>query len=156
MLEFRALLNSLQTQAIANKLSPTEVSLWRSMCREYSQKFHTPLHLVLEMAPEDVVINIYESQLEPINARKWENLERILETLSMIEDPDYDTKKEKKLQDEIATMEREEEERLEKKTLKSLSKKSLLEKEETKDLPKEGFVDLSYFKDENLTNEDES
>ena len=93
MIDFKDLLDTCQAEAIANKLSPTESSIWRSLARSYSKLFSTPLHLVLNMDSEHVILNVYEYQLKDLDEDKIENLEHLMETIYTIEDPDYDAKK---------------------------------------------------------------
>lgn len=150
MISFQEILEVCQAQAISDKLTPNEISIWRKLCRSYSKKFHTPLYLVEKMDVEHVILNVYEDQLDTINHRKWENLQQLLEAIYSIEDPNYESNKEKKLEDDIARYEAEEEERQKKKS----SKKVILrpEQQENENIPKGGFVDLSGLQNEEENN----
>lgn len=90
MIEFKEILEACQAEAIANKFEPTESSVWRALCRTYSSLFHTPLHLVLEMDVEHVVLNVYESQAEDLDIEDYQKLEHIMDTLQTINDPEYE------------------------------------------------------------------
>ncbi|CAM6005485.1 unnamed protein product [Sphagnum balticum] len=63
-------------------------SIWRMRCREYSQKFHTPLHLVLnELDPVFVLQQLYESEISPSAAE--DETEELLDILYKKKDPNY-------------------------------------------------------------------
>ena len=50
-------------KAIALAIDPTTESIYRMRCREYSEKFHTPLHVVeRELDPIFVLQHLYEIQ----------------------------------------------------------------------------------------------
>lgn len=112
MVEFKELLETCRVGAISNKFNPTEESIWRSLCRLYSKLFHTPLHLALEMAPEHIVLNVYEHQIEDLDTEDYPNLERILDTVKHIEDPEYDAVKRKEQEEFDRQVALEEKERL--------------------------------------------
>jgi hypothetical protein len=110
-MDFNELLQYCQAEAITSKLLPNPESMWRRICMEYSQKFHTPLHQVLELDPELVVLAYYEDQI-----RTWdveEQLDNILDIIYSIEDPNYDIEKERQFREQIKRMEDEEKLRLE-------------------------------------------
>lgn len=92
-MDFKEILEYCQAEAIANKLAPTEASVWRALCRTYSGLFHTPLHLVLEMDVEHVILNVYESQSENLDTEDYQKLEHIMDTLQTIKDPEYERAK---------------------------------------------------------------
>lgn len=152
MIEFKELLEFCQAEAIANRLSPTEASVWRGICRTYSEKFHTPLAEVLEMDPEHVILNVYESQAEDMDIEDYQKLEHIMDTLRGIEDPNYEAKK----RDEQAEFDRqaelEEEERIKagravhKSLQKDLDRKKASEKGEPEEpkKPTGGMINLDY------------
>lgn len=152
MLEFKELLEYCQAEAIANKMSPTECSIYRSICRTYSKEFHTPLRDVLEMDPEHVVLNVYELQSDSIDTDDYQKLEHILETLRSIEDPEYEKAKEAELAEIDRQAELEEEERLKSgkavhpSLQKKLDEKRLLEKGQPvpEKKPTGGFINLDY------------
>lgn len=150
-LEFKDLLDYCQAEAIANKLRPTEDSVYRAICRSYSKMFHTPLIEVLSMNPEHVILEVYEEQLEDVDTDKFENLERIMDTLMSIEDPDYERVRNEKLDEDIAKYEAEEEERIRlgKPVHPSLAKPGPLDAPPpAPETPKSGSVDLSYLERE--------
>lgn len=152
MIEFKDLLDYCQAEAIANKLSPTEASVYRAVCRSYSKMFHTPLIQVLAMDPEHVILEVYEEQLDSVDDDKYENLEKMLDTILTIEDPEYERLKNEKLDDDIAMYEAEEEERLRlnKPVHPSLAKPGPLDAPAAiPEAPKSGKVDLSHLDDEN-------
>lgn len=108
-MEFKELLDYCKAQAIANTLEGNELTVWRSICRSYSQKFHTPLHLVYDMDPEEVMLAEFEDQLDGF---KEEDVESILEEIYMLDDPDYESSKRTELKNFIEMAEEEEAERL--------------------------------------------
>lgn len=115
MSKFGEILEYCKAEAIACKFKPTEESIYRSLCRDYSKYFNTPLARVLKLDPIHVVLNVYEQQLdnwseETLN--KFETLEELYETIMRIKDPNYDELKEKEIADEMERYEAEEEERL--------------------------------------------
>ncbi|NJO48153.1 MAG: hypothetical protein HC840_00395 [Leptolyngbyaceae cyanobacterium RM2_2_4] len=152
MIEFKELLEYCQAEAIATRMAPTELSVWRGICRTYSEKFHTPLAQVLEMDPEHVILNVYESQAEDMDIEDYQKLEHILDTLKGMEDPDYDAKKAKEQEEFDRQAELEEEERVKSgkavhpSLQKKLDAKRLLEKGEPEPpkKPTGGMVNLDY------------
>lgn len=155
-LEFKDLLDYCQAEAISGKFSPTEDSVYRSLCRTYSKKFHTPLHTVLALPVTDVVLAVYEEQLEDLDMDKFENLEQVHETILAILDPNYEAHKETKLEQDIAAYEREEEERIAAGRLvhpslaRKATEKTLPENgtPDGKNLPTGGHINMSYLEDE--------
>lgn len=154
-MEFEELLESAQADAILSFLQSDEVSVWRAICRSYSKKFSTPLHLCLDgtIPMEDILLAEYEDQLEKF--KKDEDLEVLLDKIYTLIDPEYEGEKRVELDDFIKKAEREEEERLRlgKPIHKSLKNeptlKTLPEKSEVKEnKPTEGFIDLSYLERE--------
>lgn len=112
MIDLQELLYYCQAEAIANKMNPNEASVYRSICRSYSEKFHTPLTLVMELDPEHVILNVYESQAEDMKIDDYQRLESIMDTLLMMEDPNYEAKKKDKQAEYDRQAELEEEERI--------------------------------------------
>ena len=134
-------------KAILSKLQPDEAFTWRSIEREYSKTFHTPLHEVRKLDPEEVMLALCEDGLERFNTDEESELQAVLDNLYSIEDPEYDRKRD---EEEIAYNEqavREEEEKLRKKELKKKAKET-----PAKELPKSGGINLSYLS-ENSDNE---
>lgn len=147
MIEFKDLLEYCQALAIANKMNPTEDSTWRSLCRDYSEAFHTPLYLVLEMDPEHVILNVYEKQAEGMDIEDYNKLEHILDTLRTIEDPNYEAVKNKEQEEFDRKAEEEEEQRVkENRPVYVPKKKSLFGKASPpeKKLPTGGSINLDY------------
>jgi hypothetical protein len=147
MINFRELLEYCQAEAIASKVAPTEDSTWRSLCRDYSEMFHTPLYLVLEMDPEHVILNVYEKQAESMDIEDYQRLEHIMDTILGIEDPNYEAKKTKEQEEFDRQAELEEEERIKAgRPVYQAKKKTLPKNDETpeKKLPTGGMVNLDY------------
>lgn len=145
-LEFRDLLDYCQVEAISNKASPTEDSVWRSIARTYSKLFNTPLHIVLnDLIPEDVILNVYEHQLEQMDIDKYETIKDLYDIICTIENPDYEKINEEELDDFVRKAEEEERERI-KKGISINPKKTLLSKKEpeTEKLPTQGSINLDY------------
>lgn len=61
--------------------------IWRMKLREYSERFHTPLHEVMDLDPMFVLQHLYEARLTPSMVE--EELEDILEEMKKIKDPEY-------------------------------------------------------------------
>lgn len=150
-LQFKDLTEYCQALAVAGKLSPDEESVWRYFCRVYSQKFNTPLVQVLEMEPEHVILNVYESQMDDLDTD--ENLDRMLDIIYGLEDPEYEASKKEELNSFIEQAEKEEKERLSKNkpihpALRYESEVSLKNTPEneaaTKEAPKSGGINLAY------------
>jgi len=74
-------------KAIGLAISPTPQSVWQMRCREYSQQFHTPLHVVMELDPQLILDSLYQSKYDPSVVE--EDLEGLLEILYKIKDPNY-------------------------------------------------------------------
>lgn len=153
-MEFKDILEFCKAQAICNTIEPTELSVWRSICRSYSKKFHTPLHVVLAMDPEAVMIAEFEDQLEDFDKDK--DLEAILDQIYTLEDPEYEGQKRQDLDDFIDHAEHEEQERIKagkpihksmknETSLKTLPEKSV---DKPKKLPASGGINLSYLEKE--------
>ena len=135
-------------KAINSKLSPNDESVWRSVLRDYSITFSTPLHLVSQLPPGEILLAIYENQLETLNLDEEKDLQVVLDSLYTIEDPSYDRNREA---DELAynkKAEQEEEERIAKKAAKKAAKENTSEKKEPAlELPKAGGINLAYLAD---------
>lgn len=152
-MSFKDLADSCQAMAIANKIDPTADSVWRSLCRYYSNKFHTPLDQVLDMSPEHVILNVYEDQIDDIDVE--EKLDVIMEAIYTLEDPDYESKKSEELDEFIKQAELDEQDRvatgrkIHAKKKKSI-KKALLESipPDAEKQPTGGSINLSYLEAE--------
>lgn len=148
MIDLKDLLEYCQAEAIANRMNPTEESLYRYFCREYSEKFFTPLYLVLEMDPEHVLLNVYEKRSENIDLEDYQKLEAVLDTIKSMRDPDYENTKQKEQDEFDRQAELEEEERVKSnkpvyqpKLKKTLSKKAEAPVEKR---PTQGSINLDY------------
>lgn len=164
MISLQEIAESCRAEAIANRFSPTEMSNWRYFCREYSKIFHTPLHEVLVMSPEKVILAYFEEQLDKKRIGESEDFDTIVIDLRRIEDPEYDDKKEKEMDDFVAGIEAWEERRLkagapiprpmsksEVKVAKAKAKqrdKEPVMAQSAAELPTQGYADLSRFQDE--------
>lgn len=146
---FRDLLDLAKAQAIKDKLSPTELSVYKSFCRDYSEAFHVPLPQVYLMNPEEVIGEVFAKQLD--NVEVEDNIESMLEQIYAIEDPDYELSKEEELKDFIEEAEAEEEERVKDNRPIHRSKKrsEKLAVAEPENKPTGGTVDFSSLNDKN-------
>jgi len=162
-MKFSELLEYCESEAILGKLENTELVVWRYICRSYSKKFNTPLHIVMhQLPPEDVILAHYESELDDYDIE--ENAEKILDMVYTLQDPEYATQKREELSDDIKRYEEEELERIKTgrpihKALKNEysplgpdlpNQKTLLDapKVEQKKGPSGGHIDLSYMEDD--------
>jgi hypothetical protein len=155
MIAFYELAEYCKAEAIAAKLTGGEVSDWRYFCREYSKTFFTPLHVVMTLSPEHVILSVFEDQLGKRNVNVPEDLEAITEEIARLQDPDYDSTKEKAIDLYVAGLEEWERQRVAKglpipkplhKRKKVQEEPALAQEQELPpDLPKQGFVDLSRF-----------
>ena len=109
-MDLKELLEYCESIALAGKLSPTEDSVWRSICRSYSRKFSTPLHLVMEMEPEFVITQFYEDQFDDVDEE--DQIEKIYDMILTLEDPEYAKQKQEELDSFIEQAELEEQERI--------------------------------------------
>jgi hypothetical protein len=155
-MNFKDLLDYCKAQAILNHLSPSELSVWRDVCRSYSKKFSTPLHLCLDgtIPAEDILLAEMEDQLASMESD--DQLENLLEEIYILEDPTYEVQRRKDLDSFIEESERKEEERISagKPIHKDLNEETKLFTEEPQlnpevDQKKQGgFIDLSYLERE--------
>ena len=84
MIAFTDILQYCQAEAISGRVSPTEESMYRSLCRDYSEHFNTPLHMVLELNPEFVILNVLEKRAEKFDLEDYQSLEGILDMIMSI------------------------------------------------------------------------
>lgn len=110
----------LQEIALANVLNPDQPYFYRSVCRWYSEKFHTPLHQVFDLPMEFVFLNYFESITE--NQEEEELEVRCRKAI----DPTYEESEEESIQDLIDMIQ--EEEKTGKKPPKAKPKESLKNK----------------------------
>lgn len=147
MIDFKDLLEYCQAEAICSRMIATESAVWRRICREYSKLFHTPLHEVMKMDPEHVVLSVCEEQASDMDIDDYNKLEGIMDTIRSIEDPNYEVAR-KDEQDEFDRQaELEEEQRIKEGRPVYVPKKKTLPKkaeEPAKKLPTGGMVNLDY------------
>ena len=147
---FSELLDYCESEALLAKLETTELSVWRYICRQYSQKYHTPLDRVLhDLDPKEVILAHYESQMDSIDLE--EDLEKLLESVYSLKDPAYAKAKKDSFEEDIKKYEKQEEDRVKaNKPIPKGSKKTLLEKETdpSKDQSTGGSVSFSDFDEE--------
>lgn len=75
-----------QLRAIELAITPTLHSVWLMKCRDYSQRFHTPLDRVVnELDPLFVLDALNQDKYHPSIVD--EELEQLIETLQRIKDP---------------------------------------------------------------------
>lgn len=146
-MSFSDIIQSARAIAIANKLRPDEIAFWHSICREYSKLFSTPLHLVLKMDPEYVILEVYSDQMSEWNEE--DKLEEFLDMIGYLKDPDYDSTKARLLREENQKIIEEEHERI---RLNKPIHESLVKKEEKKleskpkEIPKSGGINMGLIK----------
>jgi hypothetical protein len=147
-LTFKDIMDFAFAKAIADKLTPTDESLYRFFCRRYSELFHTSLADVFAMDPFEVVQHVYEHQLDKEDTE--ENVERYLETIYSIEDPEYQAKEDQDLSDFIEQAKEDEAQRIAegRPIHKAIKDETTLVPEPPKNLPKSGYIDLSYLEKE--------
>jgi hypothetical protein len=103
-----------QVKAILNALDPTQESIWRIKCREYSELFSTPLHVVVnDLDPVFVLQQLYEYQFNPSIVDS--ELPELLEKLNKIKDPNYDPLPKEEMENLVDAVLNKEIERLSKK-----------------------------------------
>ena len=144
MVDYQYLLDYCQIEALANAVRPTESSSFRAICRSYSKLFPTPLHLVLNLDPEFVILNVYEHQAESLDLKNYQRLEDLLDRLSSIDDPNHESKKKKEQEEFDRKAEAEEAERIKAGRPVHQPKKTLLKKEEKPEekRPTQGSINL--------------
>lgn len=107
---FKDLFDLCQVEAIASKLAPDELSIYRYYCRQYSKLFHTPLHVVQTMDPILVITEVIEDRLDPKD--EFENVEQWLDVVYAAEDPAYESQRKQEEESYLAEAEEEEAERV--------------------------------------------
>ena len=120
-------------KAIALAIDPTTESIYRMRCREYSEKFHTPLHVVeRELDPIFVLQHLYEIQYSTRVVD--EELNEILEQLYKIKDPNYSPMTKEETEDLVDAVLNKEIQRLSKKKRPT---EQTIQKEIKQESPKE-------------------
>jgi primosomal protein N' len=113
--------------ALAETLTPSLEYHYRSICRWYSEKYHTPLHIVeRDLSPQYVLSHYYESQISHMEEEDVETL------IAKALDPDWDEDEEEDIKDFINMIEQEDKARLKRSGNK---KQSVSEPSGTSDVP---------------------
>ncbi len=95
-------LKELKEIALANVSDPTTEYFYRYMCRWYSKTFHTPLHVVFTLPPQEIALAYFEEGYEAMDEEdRFEDMMKAI-------DPDFDNKEEESIQDFIEMIEEEE------------------------------------------------
>lgn len=140
-MSFPLLLEYCQSVALAEKFNRTEDGIYRSICQTYSKTFHTPLHLVFELDPVEVLTAYFTEWLDNRNLDEEEDVEELHELILGLIDPSYLDNKEDELNKYMKILAKEE-----KAKAKTKSKaKGTAPKVE---LPKSGGINLSYLEKE--------
>ncbi len=86
---------AIQDSALAEVLAdnPSFEYFYRRTCRQYSEKFNTPLPQVYSLSFDDVLRDVVESRYEAILAQE-DGDEDLLEIAQKIVDPNYEAKEE--------------------------------------------------------------
>lgn len=154
---FKDIIDYCRMEAYNSVMLPTESSVWRSFCREYSTKFHTPLLEVEEkLDPEHVIRHVLESQMEGIELE--EHIESMMDTIYTVADPNYSAEKAREQQDFDERTVKEEEERkargeslfdyLRRNSVKKKVKAEMAKPALPPGAPTKGSVDLSHLEKE--------
>jgi hypothetical protein len=161
-MDFKDLLDYCKAEAISNTLLNTEVSVWRKLCRDYSERFSTPLHMCLDgtIPAEDMLLAVFEDQLKSFDPDT--DLEAMMEQIYRIEDPDYEEKADEELKEFMAKAAHEEAERIRlgKPIHKALAKEVQLGKNTSEKKPSEppkksgGHINLAYLQREEMNEPD--
>lgn len=141
MSSFYDLFDICRLRAISLAIDPTTESIYRMRCREYSEKFHTPLHVVeKELDPIFVLQHLYEIQYSPRVID--EELNEVLEQLYRIKDPNYNPMTKAEMEDLVDAVMNKEIARLSKKKrpTQETIKDEVLREEIQK--PKKGSMDF--------------
>ena len=159
-MDFKDLLDYCKAEAISNTLLNTEISVWRSICRNYSKKFSTPLYMCLDgtIPAEEILLAEFEDQLENFDEEK--DLDAMMEQIYRLEDPDYDEKLSEELKEFMLKVAEEEAERIRlgNPIHKALAKETQLGKNTPEKAPTEppkktgGHINLAYLQREELNN----
>jgi hypothetical protein len=148
-MSFRDFIETFQSQALSDKLAPSDQASWNYICREYSKIFHTPLHEVFKLSPEFVCLHIFAEQLSNVDIE--ENLELLQDKLSALLDPEFDIKRERAYREELKQIQEQENLRLAEgravhPSLDKKTKKEPPKEELPSDLPKQGGLSAALIK----------
>ncbi len=87
-MDFFSLFEYSQVKALEAAITPSMESIWKIKCREYSERFHTPLHTVInDLDPLFILQNLNEYKYPPSIVD--EELQELLDILQKIKDPNY-------------------------------------------------------------------
>lgn len=139
----QVLIETCKAKALESALIPSFDGVYKSFCRRYSIKFHTPLYLVYKMDPEEVIQTIFDDQYE--NYDVIEKIEEILEQIYTLESPDYKKQKEEDIVDFIKAAEEREIARIKRNKILEEDRKVIKIEEK----PKQGSVDFSSLNNKN-------
>lgn len=140
MINFFDLYELSQIKAIGLALQPTPQSIWNMKCREYSQKFYTPLHEVHKLDPQFILDTLYQDKFHPSIIE--EELEELLEILYKIKDPTYSVINKEELENLVDNVLNKEIMRASKKKTPTLPEITSQVKAEENRLPKSGGIDF--------------
>lgn len=138
--KFQDLLDCCLAEALENAFLPDAEVIFKSLCRTYSTKFHTPLHTVYTLDPKEVIQAVLEERY--VGSDIISNLEDMLEQVYTLEDPEYKKQKEVDMDSFVKAAEAKEQERI--------RKNNELKKERPKEEVKKGGFDASKL---NINNE---
>lgn len=148
-MRFKEMTDYCQVLAIANKLEPTEESVWRRICRYYARNFNESLSDCLsgKVDAEQILLNVYEDEL--LNFDHEARLEDLMDLVYSIEDPDYERVKSEDLEEFIEDAEAQEEERIKagKPIHKAMKNDNILNETSLPSeppMPTSGGINLSY------------
>jgi len=142
-MDFYQLFEIAEIKAIQSAMEPSLASIWRKRCRDYSEMFHTPLHVVVnELDPSFVLQALYESKYPPSVANY--ELEELLEILYKIKDPLYSRMSQEETEELVDNVLNREIKRLSKKQRPTQEKiASDIKAADHKKKPKGGSMDFS-------------
>ena len=87
MFDFFELFKLAQLRAINLALSPTAESIWRIKLRNYSERFHTPLHLCEDLDPLYILQALNEDKYSPSIVDS--ELDELMDIIYTAKDPAY-------------------------------------------------------------------
>lgn len=125
-----------EIRAIQDAVDPTNDSIYKIKCRDYSKIFFTPLHEVMKLDPVFVISTLYEEKYRPIEIES--ELDNILEKLYTIKDPTYTKISKEDLEDLMVNVLNKEIRRLSKKKPTPANIQSEIKESESK--PKSGSM----------------
>lgn len=155
---FRELLDACRLEAINGILNPTQETIYRSMCRDYSERFHTPLHVVHTLDMEFVITELYSAQFDDRQSKEdWvleDDLGSLMEMVARIEDPEFEAHEKEEFDEFAEQALAEERERLKAKRpihkalAKEMEEPTLSPRVAKPEQPSQGFINLSHLDNE--------